>query len=138
MLDLNHPRTQVIFKASSYLGKLKELCRIFILQEFDERQIIFDEMKIVCNDFVNFSKVEFPKAIKSINNQVNKLLFEIDSLSKQNIKSQEGNCKVCDSKLHSFKVYVDSGPKITICQNCPNKLIKIIVELENITGVNWI
>jgi hypothetical protein len=138
MLDLNNPRTQIIFEASAYSGKLKDLCRVYILQEFQERQTTFEQMKVVCNDLLEFSSNEFQRALEEIKYLVNQIILEINSLSQRDVHSEVGNCKVCNKELQSFKVYVTSGPIITICNECPSKLINIICQLDQITGVSWI
>jgi hypothetical protein len=135
MLNLNDPRTTIIFKASSYLDRLKIACRVFILQPFSERQSTFENMKKVCEEFLLFAQEHYPEQIEKISTLTHQLMDEIDKLALINKTSEKGNCTVCNHVLQTRYSGVKEFGNITTCSHCPTPIIHLLNELEYPTGV---
>lgn len=135
MLNLNDPRTTIIFKASSYLDRLKNECRVFIQQAFDERQSTFENMKKVCEEFLFFAQEHYPEQIEKISTLTHQLMHEIDKLALINENSETGNCTVCNHVLQTRYSGVKEFGNITTCSHCPTPIIHLLNELEYPTGV---
>jgi hypothetical protein len=135
MLNLNKPRTTIIFKASSYLDHLKNACLVFIRQTFDERQTTFENMKKVCEQFLFFAQEHYPEQIEKISTLTHQLMDEIDKLSLINENSETGNCTVCNHELQTKYSGVKEFGNITTCSHCPTPIIHLLNELEYPTEV---
>jgi hypothetical protein len=138
MLDINDPRTKLIFQAGGYIGRLKNACRLYILQSYEERQLTFERMKNECIQLAVFSETVFPDELQRIKHLVRQLTAEIDHLSLINNTTEPGKCTVCNEELHTIKTYVKEFPTMIICKNCPKKLSGFINDLEGPTEVMWI
>lgn len=135
MLNLNHPRTDIIFETSTFLDRLKNSCRVYIVQPYEERQETFLMMKIVCEDLLVFSKENHSESFESIASITHEIIQEIELLEKMNILSEEGHCKVCNQPLKTWYSGVKEFGDYTSCTHCPNLLIKLVNNLEMLTGV---
>ncbi len=138
MLDINHPRTSIIFKAGGYTNKVKGLCQTYIFQNFEERQGTFDEMNFLCLEFVTFSETNFPDKIEDIKKLVAEIISEINSLRTINSKSEDGNCTVCNNEIKEVKTYVKELPTFSYCNKCPDKIINCLKQLDCLTEASWI
>jgi hypothetical protein len=138
MLDINHPRTPIIFKAGGYTDKVKVLCQNYIFQNFEERQDTFDEMEFLCWEFVTFSEANFPNEIQDIKTQITETIAEINNLRSINSIKESGNCTVCNSEIKKVKTYVKEFPTFSYCTKCPNKIIDCLNKLDSLTGAAWI
>ena len=138
MIDINHPNAQFIFEAAGYTGRLKNYCRVYINESFEQRQLTFEKMKQECIHLKTFSEIHFKESIDDINNTIQKLISEIDLLEKINIETTTGNCKVCDTKLNTFDSLVKDVGFLTICENCPTKIYELTNRMEVLTGADWI
>lgn len=138
MLDLNHPQTPNIFKASGCIDRIKFGCQTYINQNYEERQLTFEKMKGECDEMLIFCKDIFPKQFNEIENLLKNIEIEISNLRLINKETELRNCKVCNGEIKSFKSYVKEFPKITICQKCPEKIYNFLLKLERLTGASWI
>ncbi|GAB3721612.1 hypothetical protein [Flavobacterium koreense] len=138
MIDINHPNSQFIFEASGYTDRIKNYCRIYINESFEQRIITFEKMKQECLNLKTFSEEHFKDRTKDIYDVTQKLISEIDSLQKINNETTIGNCKVCDNKLKTFDSRVKEVGFITICNNCPTIIYELTNNLEGLTGAAWI
>ncbi len=134
MLNLNHPQTDIIFKTSSYLDRLKDSCREYIIQTFVERQETFLKMKIICEDLLTYSKENNTDIYESIAAITHEIIIEIELLEKMNLVSEEGHCKLCNHPLKTLYNGVKELGYYTSCNHCPNQLIKLVNDLEMLTG----
>lgn len=135
MLNLNDPRTTIIFKASSYLDRLKNACRVFIRQSFGERQTTFENMKKVCEELLLFAQEHYPTQYAKISTLTHQLMHEIDKLALINENSETGNCTVCNQALQTRYSGVKEFGNITSCSHCPTPIIQLLNELEYPTEV---
>jgi len=138
MLDINHPRTPIIFKAGGYTDKVKGLCHTYIFQNFEERQATFDEMEFVCWEFITFSETNFPDEIIDIKTLIAEIISEINNLRPINSVTESGNCKVCNSEIKEVKTYVKEFSTFSYCTKCPDKIIDYLNKVDWLTGAAWI
>lgn len=140
MIDINHPQSELIFKASKFTNQLKEYCRKYILETFEERKITFQDMKIEALLLEEFSEAHFKESLHTISSLINNLNIEIDKLESINMISKDGNCTVCNTKLTTFDTLIKEKKFrfITICEKCPNEIYNIINEIDWATGVAFI
>ena len=85
-----------------------------------------------------FSESIFPERLQEIKALTEKIIIEINILSKIDVTTKPENCQVCDSSLHTFKTFVKEFPSKTICKKCPSKIINYLTELEDPTETMWI
>ena len=138
MLDINHPRTPIIFKAGGYTDKVKRLCHTYVFQNFEERQVTFDEMEFLCWEFVTFSETNFPEEISDIKTLIAEIISEINNLRSINSTTESGNCSVCNNEIKTVKTYVKEFPTFSYCIKCPDKIINYLNQLDCSTGAAWI
>ncbi|HPI54869.1 MAG TPA: hypothetical protein PLU10_09260 [Chitinophagaceae bacterium] len=137
MLNLNNPRTPIIFKAATYLDRLKNDCQIFIQQPFSERQVTFKNMKQVCDEFLLFAKEHYSETNEKILALTQQMIHEINTLSLKNEDTQKGNCTVCNHPLQTWYSGVKEVGHLTTCSHCPRQIVQLLNELEYPTDV-WI
>lgn len=135
MLNLNDPRTTIIFQASSYLDHLKNACLVFIQQPFSERQTTFENMEKVCEELLLFAQDHYQEQYAKISTLTLQLMLEIDKLALINENSETGNCTVCNHELQTTYSGVKEFGNITTCSHCPTPIIHILNELEYPTEV---
>ena len=46
MIDINDPKSEFVFKAGTYTDRIKDFCRLYIVQDFTERNETFEKMKL--------------------------------------------------------------------------------------------
>lgn len=136
MLDLDDPRSSIIFKASSYSDKVKLLCRKYILQNFEERQDTFDEMEFYCLELISFSEIHFPDVINNIKKLTSEIITEIDKLRLMNPVAVSGFCSVCGTPIKKPQSYskLQSQPEPSHCEKCPHEIMMKLHYLEFETG----
>ncbi|WP_312767797.1 hypothetical protein [Epilithonimonas sp.] len=138
MLDLNNPRTEIIFKASSYTDKLKNYCGKYTIENFENRKKIFLDMLVICDEFEKFYNTNYSKMQWGVKVILETITIEIEKLSTLNNPVQEGNCNVCGNKLFIYKSQIKEFGIFYYCHNCPKTIIENINELETITGAIFI
>lgn len=138
MLDLNNPRTEIIFKASSYTDKLKNYCGKYTIENHDERQEIFLQMLIICDDFEQFYNSNYTDNQWDVKTIIDDIKNEIENLIIVNIDTKSGNCKVCDAELFIYKSAIKEFGTFYYCHKCPEKIVKNINYLESYTGAIFI
>lgn len=138
MLDLNHPQTPHIFRASGYIDKIKLGCRAYINQTFEERRLTFEKMRSDCEEMRAFCKIIFPEQFSNIKDSLKNIEIEIENLRLINDETESGKCKVCNGEIKSYKSRVKELPKIIFCSKCPENIYKFLLELEEQTGASWI
>jgi hypothetical protein len=133
MLNLDDPKSQIIFKASSYIDKIKRLCATYPLQDFDKRQETFLQGQIICEEFAAFCRINFDNAdaMISVINSVNK---EMERLQNINIVTEPGRCKLCNGTLSSYKSSVKEFGITYNCDTCSTLIYKLTNDLEMYSG----
>ncbi|MCP4053690.1 MAG: hypothetical protein GY739_11595 [Mesoflavibacter sp.] len=138
MIDINDPKSEFVFGAGAYTDRIKDFCRLYIVQDFVERNETFEKMKKECLNLKKFSEKHFEENINDINQISDKLISEIIKLEKINELTKEGNCKVCDSKLKTFDSLVKEVGMLTVCEKCPSKIYDYTNKLDWLTGAAFI
>ncbi|WP_415327529.1 hypothetical protein [Chryseobacterium sp. MMS23-Vi53] len=140
MIDISHPDSEFIFRAGAFTDRIKNYCRKYILESFEERKITFQDMKIEALLLLEFSELHFKENLNSISKSVNDLNVEIDKLEAINISSEDGNCTVCNTKLETFDTLIKEKDFrfITICKKCPNEIYNILNTIDWATGAAFI
>ncbi|MFC3157837.1 hypothetical protein ACFOEQ_04480 [Chryseobacterium arachidis] len=59
MIDTSHPDSEFIFRAGAFTDRIKNYCRKYILESFEERKITFQDMKIEALLLLEFSELHF-------------------------------------------------------------------------------
>jgi hypothetical protein len=134
MLNLDDPRSEIIFKASSYIDRIKMSCTKFPLQEFEERQLTFLNMEILCEEFIEFIKVNYPEKEDNIIKTITEVQSEVEKLSNINIETEPGNCKVCNGRISHYDSLVKEFGIIYNCDTCSQNIYKFANDLEMYTG----
>ncbi|WP_374459013.1 hypothetical protein [Chryseobacterium taeanense] len=117
MIDINHPDSQLIFQASRFTDDIRAYCRKYILEKFNKRQITFQDMQIEGLLLHEFSELHFKKNLKDISNLINDLNAEVEKLKTIDLKSENGNCTVCNIRLKTFDSLIGgNGIQYTICE----------------------
>lgn len=132
MLNLDDPRTEIIFTASSYLDKLITGCERYSTQDFENRELTFLDMLICCEEFLAFCKTNYPERIGSIFKITDSLIKKIKDLMKINIAIEEGNCTICNGNL-DISEYNDK--KDYRCGTCSSEIYKLIYFLRMETDI---
>lgn len=140
MIDINHPDSEFIFKASAFTDRIRNYCRKYILETFDDRKITFQEMELEGLLLIEFSEVHFKENYTIITELVNDLIKEIYKLKAININYKSGNCTVCNTKLRIFDTLIkeENFRFMTICEKCPDEIYKIINMIDWATGAAFI
>ena len=138
MLDINHPRTQIIFEASGYIGLLKNHCGKYTVEDFEARQSIFGEMIQITHEFEEFYNLNFDRNKEDVKNILNIIRNEIVSKKVINEQTDNGKCKVCNGKLFEYKSLIKEFGVFYFCDNCPNIIVENLNKLESITGAIFI
>ncbi|CAM4122498.1 DksA C4-type domain-containing protein [Flavobacterium branchiophilum] len=140
MIDINNPNSEYIFKACGFLDRLKNYTCEYILQSFEERQEIFGKMTSECDELILFSKKNFKNQSNEIEKLTNEVKLEIQKLKSIKNKTDENNCTVCNAELKTIDTLIKDKDfrYITICGDCPNKIVNLLNKLEEPTGVMWI
>ena len=138
MMDQNDPRAGLIFEAAGFLGRIKKGCQQYIHEPFEKRQETFSEMKLECRELALFSETAFPDTLERIKELTFQIIHEIDLLSKPNDAAEPGRCTVCNSEVVTFKIMPGKSDKMTYCPVCPEKICKLLNQLEIPTEVMWI
>ena len=140
MIDINHPDSEFIFQAGAFTDRIKNYCRKYILETFDNRKIIFEEMEFEGLLLVEFSASHFKENLNIIVDLVNELNKEIKNLKAININSEHGNCTVCNTKLKTFDTLIKEKDFrfITVCEKCPNEIYNILNKIDWETGAAFI
>ncbi|WP_404985668.1 hypothetical protein ACI513_00350 [Chryseobacterium sp. M5] len=140
MIDINHPDSEFIFQAGAFTDRIKNYCRKYILETFDNRKIIFEEMEFEGLLLVEFSALHFKENLNIIEDLVNDLNKEIKNLKTINTNSEHGNCTVCNTKLKTFDTLIKERDFrfITVCEKCPNEIYNILNKIDWATGAAFI
>jgi hypothetical protein len=139
MLDINNPRTQLIFQASAYMSKVKSGCQKYILESYEERQATFAKMITACEQLLIHSETSFPDQLEEIRSLVAEIVAEIHALSVIDRVTEAGNCTVCNGPIKRGKTLVPEFPEIIWCGGgCPKKIMDCLSKLEVPTEVWWI
>ncbi|MCF2220664.1 hypothetical protein H9Q08_15360 [Chryseobacterium sp. PS-8] len=138
MLDLNHPRTRIIFKAAGYTDRLKNYCGKYTVESFNDRQETFIQMSIICDEFEQFYNLNFATIQRDVKEIIDTIKAEIDHLSKINDQTEPENCKVCNSKLFVYKSLIKEFGTFYFCNKCSEIIVAKLNELESITGAVFI
>lgn len=140
MIDINHPESEFIFQAGAFTDRIRNYCRKYILETFEERKITFQDMKIEGLILQEFSEIHFKENFISISLLINDLNTEIEKLESINIISEDGNCTVCNTKLTTFDTLIKEKDFrfITICKKCPSEIYNILNKLDWLTGAAFI
>ena len=134
MINIDNPKSEFIFKAGAYSGRIKNFCRLFIIQGFSERKETFKKMRQECINLRAFSEKHFKENLNEINQISDELISEIKKLEKVNELTQKGNCSVCGSKLKTFDSLIKEVGELTICENCPSNIYDLTNKLDWLTG----
>jgi len=138
MLDLNNPRTKIIFKASFYIDQFKLGCARYTVQDFEARQLTFFEMQVAAEEFIAFCKIHYIDNFVSISALVNGITDEIKRLEVINNATDEGQCRVCNGDLFPLKSSIKEWGTFYYCHNCPNTIVALATSLEMETGAVFI
>lgn len=140
MIDINNPDSEFIFQAGAFTDRIKNYCRKYILETFDNRKIIFEEMEFEGLLFVEFSALHFKENLNIIEDLVNDLNKEIKNLKTINTNSEHCNCTVCNTKLKTFDTLNKERDFrfITVCEKCPNEIYNILNKIDWATGAAFI
>lgn len=140
MIDINNPNSEYIFEACGFLDRLKKYTREYILQSFEVRQETFEKMTSECDQLILFSEKNFKNESNEIEKLTNEVKLEIQKLKSINNKTDENNCTVCNAELKTIDTFIKDKDfrYITICEDCPNKIVDLLNKLEVLTGVMWI
>lgn len=138
MLDLNSPRTKIIFKASSYTDKLKNCCGKYTIENFQKRQDIFIKMLLICDEFEQFYNINYSDNQWEVKVILDNIKKEIENLSVVDIETESNNCKVCNGKLFIHKSAIKEFGTFYYCSKCPNIIVEKLNELESLTGAIFI
>ncbi|MNK30400.1 hypothetical protein D3C87_488170 [compost metagenome] len=138
MLDLNNPRTEIIFKASSYTDKLKNCCGKYTIENFEKRQNIFIKMLLICDEFEQFYNINYSDNQWEVKVILDTIRKEIENLSVINIETEPKNCKVCNGELFVYKSEIKEFGTFYYCNKCPNLIVEKLNELESLTGAIFI
>ncbi|WP_459212404.1 hypothetical protein [Aquimarina rhabdastrellae] len=138
MIDINHPNSDFVFESLGYINRIKELCRIYIKQDFENRKKTFERMELECVKLKVFSEKHFKENSISINEITDKIISEIRILSGINNLTEVGRCAVCNSKLNTFDSRIKEVGMIAICEKCPSKIVDYTNKLEWLTGAAFI
>lgn len=97
-------------------------------------------MKTECLAFSEFSKSQFKESNKAIQISINKVVTEIENLEAVDESMQEGHCSVCSTPLKTYDTLVPDKTLrfITVCTNCPDKILRLLNELDRATGAAFI
>ncbi len=134
MLNLDNPKTQLIFQASVFTDELIRSSNQYISQNWKDRKSTFTKIKTICKKLVEFCKENNFKDINKIQELstqiINKVTIyeEVDDTS----ETESGHCKVCKNKLLQIK------PNEYYCKHCSDSIIKIVEQIEYITGIIYI
>lgn len=140
MIDINHPDSEFIFEASVFTDRIRNYCRKYILETFDDRKLTFQEMELEGLLLIEFSEVHFKENFTIITELVNDLINEIHKLKAININYESGNCAVCNTKLRTFDTLIKEEDLrfMTMCEKCPDEIYKIINMTDWATGAAFI
>lgn len=138
MLDINHPRTTIIFQASGYIDRLKNYCGKYTIEDFQTRQNTFDIMIKTVEEFEKFYNQNFKKDREDVKILLNNIETEINSIKQLNGKTDIGKCNVCNGNLTEYKSLVKEFGFFYYCADCPNIIVENLNKLEIITGVIFI
>lgn len=138
MLDLNHPRTQIIFQASAYIDRLKNHCGKYTVEDFKARQNIFEDMIQITHEFEEFYNLNFEENKEDVKNILNIIRTEINLKKVINKKTDKGKCKVCNGKLFEYKSLIKEFGVFYYCDGCPNIIVENLNKLESVTGAIFI
>ena len=138
MIDINDPKSEYIFKAARYTDQIKDFCRIYILQNYNDRKETFQKMKQECESLKVFSKKHFSENGADIFKVSDELISEIERLETINNTTEQGNCNVCNTKLKTFDSLIKEVGMITICEKCPSTIYDCIYKLDCLTGASFI
>jgi hypothetical protein len=133
MLNLDDPKSEIIFKASSYIDKIKRLCTTYPLQDFDKRQETFLEGQIICEEFAAFCRIKYDDADTMIG-VIDSIKVEMESLQNINIETEPGRCKLCNGTLSSYKSSLKEFGMIYNCDTCSTLIYKLANDLEMYSG----
>ncbi len=138
MLDLNHPRTNIIFKASSYTDKLKIYCGKYTIADFEKRQDIFLNMLLICDDFEQFYNLNYADHQWDVKVILDLIKDEIEKLSVINIVTEPKHCKVCNGELFIYKSLIKGLGALHNCRSCSAVIIEETNHLDSFTGAMFI
>lgn len=138
MLDVNHPRASIIFKASSYTDKLKIYCGKYTIADFEKRQGIFLNMLLICDDFEQFYNLNYADHQWDVKVILELIKQEIKKLSVINIVTEPGSCKVCNGELFVYKSGIKEFGTLHNCRNCSSVIIEETNHLDSFTGAMFI
>jgi hypothetical protein len=140
MINRNSPNAKKIFKAGGYTDRIKNFCRNYILESYEERKITFQKMKSECQNFNDFAQIQFEKNKEAISILIVKIVTEIENLESINNSTEEGNCTVCNTKLKTYDTLIsdEQFKYITVCENCPTTIYNLLNQLDWVTGAVFI
>lgn len=135
MLDLDHPNTENIFKASGYIDRIKIGCQKFSLQNYSDRSETFLNMLLECVQFNMFAEKHFKHSIKQIIVCLGSIESEIERLAAiERDDIEEGNCNICSNKLSSLHLGINNAEMEFNCDPCSKEIYKQLFDLEYLTG----
>jgi hypothetical protein len=138
MLDLNHPRTPIIFQASAYTDRIKNNCGRYTVAAFEQRRQLFLDMKVHCDELTAFCKIHFKKNAEAINRLADEIKLETEKLEVVDNDTDEGKCNVCNGNLFKYKSYVKEWGHFYYCDNCPKQIVALCNRIDQLTDAWFI
>ncbi|RZK23083.1 MAG: hypothetical protein EOO43_08865 [Flavobacterium sp.] len=134
MLNLDNPRTEIIFKASAYIDKIKMMCTVYPLQEFGKREDTFLDAQVLCEEFIKFCEANYTEHCDEMVATINLIKAETERLQAINIETEPGHCKLCNGNLTGYKSSIKEFGTIYNCDTCPTLIYQYANDLEMYSG----
>jgi hypothetical protein len=136
MTDNHNSTRDNVLRAAGYCGRLKTYTRQYVTQDFYSRALVFHNMLKECAEFKNFLRENFQEYLPQMESAISQIEEKIITLRQTNNATKKGHCTVCNTELVTFNTLIKECPQMTVCNNCPRKIIAYLNDLECGTGVD--